>query len=147
MTEHANIFITNIETETVHNNFYRKVLYTSKNQQLVVMSIKPKSDIEYEIHPDNDQFIRVEKGKGIALIGPQKESRYELSDGVALIIPAGTWHQIINTSDEIDLKLYTLYSPPHHPHDKVDVERPKQCGGAVNNKNHSKNFNRKFQLY
>jgi mannose-6-phosphate isomerase-like protein (cupin superfamily) len=131
MSEHADIFITNIETETIHNDFYRKVLYTSQNQQIVVMSIKPKEDIEYEIHPDNDQFIRIEKGTGILLIGPKKESQYKLSDGVSVIIPKGTWHQVINTSDVDMLKLYTIYSPPHHPHDKVDVTRPKsdQCGG------------------
>ncbi|XWV24527.1 mannose-6P isomerase [Tupanvirus deep ocean] len=130
MAEHANIFITNIEKDTIDNSFYRKVLYTAGNVQIVVMSIKPKEDIEYEIHQDNDQFIRVEKGKGMLLVGPQRESKYELFDGVAVVIPAGTWHQIINTSNTEDLKLYTIYAPPHHPRDKVEINRPKQCGGC-----------------
>ncbi|XWV25759.1 maninose-6P isomerase [Tupanvirus soda lake] len=130
MAEHANIFITNIEKDTQQNNFYRKVLYTAGNVQIVLMSIKPKEDIEYEIHPDNDQFIRIEKGNGMLLVGPKRESKYELFDGVAIVIPAGTWHQIINTSNTEDLKLYTIYAPPHHPRDKVEINKPKQCGGS-----------------
>lgn len=127
MENHANIFISNIEEETLRNSYYRKVLYTSAHQQIVVQSIKPKSDIEFEIHNDNDQFIRVEKGTGLLLVGPNKESKYELKDGVATIIPAGTWHQVVNTSDTQPLNLYTIYSPPHHPKDKIDMERPDSC--------------------
>jgi len=119
----ANIFITNIENETINNKFYRKVLFTSKYQQLVLMSIKPGQDIDYEIHNDNDQFIRVEKGCGVLLIGPKKETKFKLFDGVSVTIPAGTWHQIINTCDE-DLKLYTIYSPPHHPKNRIDIDKP-----------------------
>ncbi len=133
MSEHADIFISNIERETNNNNYYRKVVYTSQNQQVVLMSIKPGEDIEYEIHPNNDQFIRVEKGQGLLLVGPKKESKYKLSDGSAVVIPANTWHQVINTSDKIDLKLYTIYSPPHHPHDKVDVSRPRDTNCASTN--------------
>ena len=127
MMQHADIFITNIEKDTIQNKFYRKVVYTTDRQQIVLMSIKPKEDVEFEIHPDNDQFIRIEKGSGILYVGPKKESRYELTDGVATIIPAGTWHQIVNTSSTDDLKLYTIYAPPHHPRDEVQIDRPKQC--------------------
>ena len=127
MTQHADIFITNIEKDTTQNKFYRKVVYTTDRQQIVLMSIKPKEDVEFEIHPENDQFIRIEKGSGVLYVGPKKESKYELTDGVATIIPAGTWHQIVNTSSTDDLKLYTLYSPPHHPRDEVQINRPVQC--------------------
>lgn len=128
MADYSNIYITNIENETVKNKFFRHVLFTSGNQQLVVMSIKPKEDIPFEIHPNNDQFIRIEKGQGTLLVGPEKKSKYDLSDGIAFIIPANTWHQVINNSETEDLKLYTLYSPPHHPSGKIDVNRP-QSGG------------------
>jgi mannose-6-phosphate isomerase-like protein (cupin superfamily) len=118
------IFIDNIEKTTIENNYYRKVLYTSptNKQQLVVMSIKAGEDIPYEIHNENDQFIRIEKGSGVLLVGPNKKS-YVLHDGSAFIIPANTWHQVINNSNDV-LKLYTIYSPAHHPHDRIDVERP-----------------------
>jgi len=127
MASHTDIFIANIDKETIQNKFFRKVLYTTERQQIVLMSIKPQEDIPFEIHPNNDQFIRIEKGSGVLYIGPKKESNYELSDGVAMIIPAGTWHQVINTSNTDDLKLYTIYSPPHHPPDTVDINRPDKC--------------------
>jgi mannose-6-phosphate isomerase-like protein (cupin superfamily) len=136
-TTYGDIYIINIENETIGNKFFRKVLYTSGNQQLVVMSIKPKEDIPFEIHPNNDQFIRIEKGEGMLYTGPNKESKYELSDGVAFIVPANTWHQVVNTSETNDLKLYTLYSPPHHPKGKIDINRPKQSGGNYNLKKDS----------
>jgi mannose-6-phosphate isomerase-like protein (cupin superfamily) len=147
MGEHANIFIANIEKDTIQNKFYRKVLYTTNLQQMVLMSVKPKEDISFEIHSNNDQFIRIEKGLGILYIGPKKESSYKLSDGVAVTIPANTWHQIVNTSDTDDLKLYTIYSPPHYPPDKIDINRPDQCHnmqGGIND--HFKN-NRKNLMY
>jgi mannose-6-phosphate isomerase-like protein (cupin superfamily) len=118
------IYVVNIEKETVDNTYFRKVLNTSKNQQLVVMSIKPKKHIPYEIHPDNDQFIRIEKGHGELLAGPKKEFIRELLDGMCVTIPAGTWHEIRNTSDTVDLKLYTIYSPPHHPPNEIDINGP-----------------------
>ena len=131
------IYTVNIEKETIENNFYRKVLFTSRNLQLVVQSVKPKKDIPYEIHENVDQFIRVEKGMGKLLTGPNKEHQTDLSDGIAVIVPAETWHQIINTSDTENLKLYTIYSPPEHPKGQVEIDNPKQCGG----KSHSfRNF-------
>lgn len=103
-------FITNIEKDTTANKYYRKVIYTAKNLQLVYMSIPPNGDIGEEVHPKTDQFIRVEKGKGKAVFNGKEKS---ISDGSAFVIPQGTTHNIINTGN-VDLKVYTLYSPPHH---------------------------------
>lgn len=127
-----NIHWSNIENDTINNEYYRKVVFTSVNQQLVLMSIKPKDDIPKEIHNDNDQFIRIEKGNGKLYVGINEEDSYDLFDGVAIIIPAGTWHHIINTSSTESLKLYTVYSPPHHPRDTLQMEKPNEC--AINTK-------------
>lgn len=105
-------FIANIEEETLTNNNFRKVLYTAKNCQLVLMSLRPGEDIGEEIH-NLDQFIRCEAGNGEAVIDGAK---HKLGDGTALIVPAGASHNITNTSSEVPLKLYTLYSPPNHRH-------------------------------
>jgi len=104
-------FSSNIEKDTLENNNFRKVLYTGKNCQLVLMSLKPNEEIGMEVHTDNDQFFRFEQGTGKCIIDGNE---YNLSDGVAIIVPAGAEHNIINTSDTEDLKLYTIYSPPHH---------------------------------
>lgn len=108
-------FHINIEKETLENGNFRKVLYTGKNTQLVLMSLKPKEDIGMEVHEDNDQFFRFEKGEGKCVID---DSEYEVKDGSVIIVPKGAKHNIINTSLTEDLKLYTLYSPPHHK-DKI----------------------------
>jgi len=108
-------FCINIEKATLENNNFRKVLYTSKHSQLVLMSLKPMEDIGMEVHEENDQFFRFEKGEGKCLIDGNE---YELSDGVAVVVPAGAQHNIINTSKTDDLKLYTIYSPAHHK-DKI----------------------------
>lgn len=104
-------FTANIEKDTVENMNFRKVLYTSKHSQLVLMSIPPKGEIGMEVHPDNDQFFRFEKGTGKCLIDGNE---YAVGDGVAVVVPAGAEHNIINTSEADDLKLYTIYSPAHH---------------------------------
>ncbi|MGZ4911475.1 MAG: cupin domain-containing protein [Halobacteriota archaeon] len=104
-------FCTDIEKATLENGNFRKVLYTSKHSQLVLMSLKPEEDIGMEVHKDNDQFFRFEKGQGKCVIDGNE---YELSDGVAVVVPAGAQHNIINTSKTEDLKLYTIYSPAHH---------------------------------
>lgn len=101
----------NIEKETLANTNFRKVLYTSKHSQLVLMSLKPKEDIGEEIHSENDQFFRFESGQGLCIIDGNE---YHLSDGVCIVVPAGAKHNIINTSETEDLKLYTIYSPAHH---------------------------------
>ena len=104
-------FYSNIEKETLENNNFRKVLYTGKHSQLVLMSLKPLEDIGMEVHNDNDQFFRFEKGQGKCIIDGNE---YILEDGVAIVVPAGAEHNIINTSETEDLKLYTIYSPAHH---------------------------------
>lgn len=104
-------FNTNIEKDTLENDNYRKVLYTGKHSQLVLMSLKPQEEIGLETHLENDQFFRIEKGDGKCLIDGNE---YALKDGVAIIVPAGAKHNIINTSATDDLKLYTIYSPAHH---------------------------------
>ena len=104
-------FNTNIEKETIENTNFRKVLYTGKHSQLVLMSLKPNEDIGMEVHPDNDQFFRFEKGVGECIIDGNK---YELGDGSVIVVPAGAQHNVINTSETDDLKLYTIYSPAHH---------------------------------
>ena len=104
-------FNADIEKETLENENFRKVLYTGKRSQLVLMCLKPNEEIGMEVHPDNDQFFRFEKGQGKCVIDGNE---YELKDGSAIIVPAGAQHNIINTSGEEELKLYTIYSPAHH---------------------------------
>lgn len=99
-----------IEKLTLENNNFRKVLYTAKFSQLVLMSLKPNEEIGEEIH-DGDQFFRFEKGRGKAILDGVSQ---DVKDGDTVIVPAGTKHNIINGSDIDPLKLYTLYSPPHH---------------------------------
>lgn len=106
----------NIEKETLKNNNYRKVLFTGKNMQLVVMSLKPHEDIPREVHENIDQFIRVEEGE--CLVDLENEEYYIKEDEV-VIIPAGTEHYVKNTSSKKDLKLYSIYTPPEHTHGTV----------------------------
>lgn len=100
-----------IEKKTLQNEYFREVLYTAQHSQLVVMNLQPNEDIGLEIHDIVDQFIRIEEGEGIAIIDGKEHA---LIDGFAIIIPAGTKHNIINTSSEKKLKIYTIYSPAHH---------------------------------
>ncbi len=104
-------FDTNIERATLENTNFRKVLHTSEFQQLVVMSIPVGGEIGMEIHDENDQFIRVEKGEAEAVIDGRKIT---LGDDDVIIIPRGAEHNVVNTSSDSDLKVYTIYSPPHH---------------------------------
>lgn len=104
-------FNANIEKETLENKNFRKVLYTGKYSQLVLMNLSPNEEIGMEVHPDNDQFFRFEKGQGKCIIDGNE---YKLGDGVAIVVPAGAQHNIINTSSVEELKLYTIYSPAHH---------------------------------
>jgi len=103
-------YITNIEKASVDNDNFRKVLYTAKHSQLVLMSLLLGEDIGEEIH-HLDQFFRIEKGVGKAVLNGIE---YPLEDGSAVVVPAGTKHNIINTSTEETMKLYTIYSPPNH---------------------------------
>ncbi len=104
-------FKSNIEKDTLKNKNFRKVLYTASHCQLVLMSLKPKEEIGLETHKENDQFFRFEAGRGRVEIDGNK---YTVKDGDAVIIPAGAKHNVINTSATEDLKMYTIYSPPHH---------------------------------
>ena len=104
-------FHSNIEKSTLENDNFRKVLYTGKHSQLVLMSLKPKEEIGLEVHADNDQFFRFEKGQGKCIIDGNE---YSVSDGTAIVVPAGANHNIVNVSETESLKLYTIYSPAHH---------------------------------
>jgi mannose-6-phosphate isomerase-like protein (cupin superfamily) len=104
-------FHSNIEKSTLENKNFRQVLYTGKHSQLVLMSLKPMEEIGMEGHKDNDQFFRFEQGQGKCIIDGNE---YELVNGTAIVVPAGAEHNIINTSETEDLKLYTIYSPAHH---------------------------------
>jgi mannose-6-phosphate isomerase-like protein (cupin superfamily) len=111
--EHRNAgYVTDIEEDTLKNEYFRRVLFTAPHMQLVLMALKPGEDIGFEVHPNVDQFLRVERGEGTAVLEGQE---YRLKDGYAVVVPAGTRHNIINTSASEPLKLYTIYSPPQHP--------------------------------
>jgi mannose-6-phosphate isomerase-like protein (cupin superfamily) len=103
----------NIEEETLNNNYFRKVLYTGKYSQLVVMALKPGEEIGNEVHPNVDQFFRIEQGEAKVVLN-NGETEFTVKEDEVFIVPAGTWHNVINVSDK-DLKLYTIYSPPNHP--------------------------------
>lgn len=102
--------VVNIETETERNANFRRVLYTGKYAQLVLMSLPPGEEIGSEVHPDTDQFFRIEAGAGEVEINGQKSA---VRDGFAVVVPAGARHNVRNTGTQ-PLRLYTLYSPPHH---------------------------------
>lgn len=104
-------FVSNIEKDTLENENFRKVLYTSKHSQLVLMSLAPSEEIGMEVHQDNDQFFRIEKGQGKCIIDGNE---YDITDGSAVIVPAGAQHNVVNVSATDRLSLYTIYSPAHH---------------------------------
>ena len=106
-----NGYITNIERDTLANEHFRRVLFTGPHMQLVLMTLQPGEDIGQETHDEHDQFIRIEAGTGVARLNG-KETRLE--DGSVVVIPAGIEHNIVNTSTDEPLRLYTLYSPPEH---------------------------------
>ena len=104
-----------LEKLTVNNKNFRKVVHTGKFSQLVLMSLKPKEDINLEIHKNHDQYLRIEKGKGKLFLGKKTKKIISFKNGDMLIVPANTWHRVKNTSKNSSLKLYTIYSPPEHP--------------------------------
>lgn len=104
-------FKSNIEKDTLENNNFRKVLYTAKHMQLVLMSLNVGEEIGEETHHENDQFFRFESGKGKCIIDGNE---YDVKDGDAIVIPSGAKHNIINTDSAKALKMYTIYAPPHH---------------------------------
>ncbi|MCF3108533.1 cupin domain-containing protein [Niabella sp. CC-SYL272] len=103
-------FHAHIENDTLANDAFRKVLYTAKQLQLVLMTLQPGEEIGAEVHPENDQFFRFESGTGTCVIDDQE---YAVSDGFAIIVPLGARHNVINTGNK-PLKMYTIYAPPHH---------------------------------
>ena len=113
-------FCSNIEKDTLENENFRKVIYTGKHSQLVLMSLAPKEEIGMEVHIENDQFFRFEKGQGKCIIDGNE---YKVSDGFAIVVPAGAEHNVVNVSETEALKLYTIYSPPHHQDGVVRATR------------------------
>ena len=112
-------FVADIEDLTEDNRDFRRVLYTGKHLQLVLMSLKPGEDIGEEVHPDHDQFFRVEKGKGQIVIDG---TTHKIKSDDAIVVPAGSRHNLINTGDK-SLKLYTLYGPPNHLDQLIQVTK------------------------
>ena len=102
-----------IEKKTLDNDYFRQVLFTGKHAQLVVMCLQPGEEIGNEVHTKVDQFFRIEQGEAAFVFG--EKEKHLVKDGDAVIVPAGTYHNVINTSKTTKLKLYTIYSPPNHP--------------------------------
>jgi mannose-6-phosphate isomerase-like protein (cupin superfamily) len=125
---------TSVEKETLKNTDYRRVLYTGKHSQLVLMNLKPGEEIGEEVHSHIDQFFRFEEGEGKVTID---ENQYLVKDGDAIIVPSGSKHNVINTSKGKHLKLYTIYSPPEHidgtiRHTKADaLAKPEEFDGKT----------------
>jgi mannose-6-phosphate isomerase-like protein (cupin superfamily) len=113
-------FKSNIEKDTVENKHFRKVLYSSRHLQLVLMSLKPGEEIGEEVHSENDQFFRFESGNGKCFIDGNE---YDVTDGDAIIIPVGAKHNVINTGKATALNMYTIYAPPHHKDAIVRVSK------------------------
>jgi mannose-6-phosphate isomerase-like protein (cupin superfamily) len=109
-------FVGKIEELTLANSYFRQVIFTAPHSQLVLMSLKPLEEIGMEMHANVDQFFRIEKGQGKVIMNGEESA---VSDGFAIMVPAGTQHNVINTSQTDELKLYTIYSPPNHPDGKV----------------------------
>ncbi len=126
-------FYTHIEEDTLENNFFRKVLFTGSNSQLVLMALQPNEDIGSEVHPDNDQFFRFEAGEGKVAIDGQE---YLVKDGDSVVIPAGAKHNIINTSATEMLKMYTIYSPAHHPDGTIHETRAEAMAAEAEEHHH-----------
>ena len=114
-------FVVNIARATQQNPFYRRTLWTGCHLQLTLMCIPPCGEIGLEVHPDNDQFLRLEEGHGIVMMGACRERlnfQRPVCQDDAIFVPAGTWHNVVNTG-RTPLKLYAIYAPPHHPHGTV----------------------------
>ena len=113
-------YMTDIEKRTLENENFRQVLFTGPHAQLVVMTLAPGEEIGAEVHGHEDQFIRVEAGEGVAIVDGEERA---IGHGSAVVIPAGSRHNIINRSKTESLRLYTIYSPPHHPDGTVHATK------------------------
>lgn len=121
-------FVGNIEEKTLANTFFRQVLFTGKYAQLVVMSLKPGEEIGMEVHETVDQFFRFETGEGKVVMDGEEAL---VKNGMAVIVPAGTQHNVINTSADKELKLYTIYSPPNHPDGTIHKTKAEAMAGEA----------------
>jgi len=122
-------FFGSIEKQTLANNYFRQVLFTGKHAQLVVMCLQSSEEIGNEVHPDVDQFFRIEEGEAKFVLN--NKEIHVAKNGDAVIVPAGTYHNVINNSRTKKLKLYTIYSPPNHPDKtvhktKADAEKAEE---------------------
>jgi mannose-6-phosphate isomerase-like protein (cupin superfamily) len=118
-------WVGDIEQQTLDNDTFRTVLFTGEHAQLTVMRLRAGEEIGLEAHPDLDQFIRVEQGRARLELGAQRDrvdETHELAPDWAAIIPAGTWHNVVNIGDA-DLRLYSLYAPPEHPDGTVHATK------------------------
>lgn len=118
-------FVVNIEQMTRKNSNYRTALWTGHYLQLTLMCIPVGGEIGVEVHPNTDQFLRIESGNGTVMMGPAKDrlkDQCQICDGYAIFVPAGTWHNVVNTGN-CPLKLYTVYAPPHHPHGTIQATK------------------------
>src|SRR5688572_12081567 len=106
-------YVGSIETQTLKNSHFRRVLFTGKHAQLVVMCLQPGEEIGNEMHPEVDQFFRIEQGEATFVLNEKEE--HLVRDGDAVVVPAGTYHNIRNSSKTTPLRLFTIYSPPNHP--------------------------------
>ena len=106
-------YVGSIEKQTLKNTYFREVLFTGKHSQLVVMCLQPGEEIGDEVHPNVDQFFRIEQGEAKFVLNENEE--HLVREGDAVVVPAQTYHNVINTSKTEELKLYTIYSPPNHP--------------------------------
>ena len=106
-----------IEKSTLNNSFFRQVLFTGKHEQLVVMCLQKGEEIGEEVHEENDQFFRIEEGEARFVVDGRE---HIARSGDAAIVPAGARHNVINNSADRPLRLYTIYSPPHHPDGTVE---------------------------
>ncbi len=106
-------YVGSIEKQTLSNNYFRQVLFTGKYAQLVVMCLQPGEEIGNEAHANVDQFFRIEQGEAAFVFSGNE--KHLVKDGDAVIVPAGTYHNVLNASKKTNLKLYTIYSPPNHP--------------------------------
>ncbi|TAH74848.1 MAG: cupin domain-containing protein [Anaerolineaceae bacterium] len=120
-----NPYVTNIHEAALRNDTFRTALWTGEHLQLTLMSINVCDDIGLEMHPDVDQFLRIEHGQGLVMMGDSKDNlcyQQRVCEDYVIFVPAGTWHNLINTGNT-PIKLYSIYAPPNHPHGTVHVTK------------------------
>jgi mannose-6-phosphate isomerase-like protein (cupin superfamily) len=138
-----NPFVININEVTKQNRTFRTALWTGKHLQVTLMSLNPGEDIGLEMHPDVDQFLRVEQGQGIVQMGNSRNNlsfQRKVFDDSAIVIPAGKWHNLTNTGN-VPLKLYSIYAPPNHPFGTVHTTKAEAMAAE---EHHNHNQNRQF---